>query len=100
MAERKPDRVYSPSEKSTLHPNEITDLMESVGRVPKLMAMWLTKLLRRPTLPGKVKITGKRVRYCLELLTLRAVVSPTGRYATKGFSPFRSVVSGGRNHCS
>ena len=29
--------------------------------VPKLIAMWLTKLLKRPALPGKVKITGKRV---------------------------------------
>ena len=53
--------VYSPAEKSTVHPNEITDLMEVVERVPKLMAMWLTKLLKRPTNPRKVKITGKRV---------------------------------------
>ena len=35
--------------------------MEVVGHVPKLMAVWLTKFLKRPTNSGKVVITGKWV---------------------------------------
>ena len=35
--------------------------MEVVGHVSKLMAVWLTKFLKRPTNSGKVVITGKRV---------------------------------------
>ena len=53
--------VDSLAEKRTGHPNEVTDLMEVVRHVPKLMASWLTKFLKRPTNSGKVVITGKRV---------------------------------------
>ena len=46
--------------------------MEVVGHVPKLMAVWFMKFLKRPTNSGKVVITGKRVNrgsgYGLELL--------------------------------
>ena len=84
MADRKPGRVYSPAEKRAVHPNEITDLVEVVGRVPKLMAMRLTKLLKRPTNPGKVKITGKRVRKSVR-------TQPT----SSGFSTGRSLCQGG-----
>ena len=50
--------VHSSAQKRTGHPNEVTDL---VGHVPKLMAVWLTKFLKRQTNSGKVVITGKRV---------------------------------------
>lgn len=53
--------VHSSAQKRTGHPNEVTDLMEVVEHVPKLMAVSLTKFLKRPTNPGKVMITGKRV---------------------------------------
>ena len=43
------------------HPNEMSDDFEVVGRVPKLMAIWLTKFLNRATNIGKVVIKGKRV---------------------------------------
>ena len=73
--------------------------MKVVGHVPKLMAMWLFKFLKRPTNAGKVKITGKRVKrgggYGLELPSLRAVVSPPDAMLRKGFCLFRSVASGG-----
>lgn len=65
------ESVDSLAQKRTGHPNEVTDLMEIVGHVPKLMAVWLTKFLKRPTNSGKVVITGKRVNrgggYGLEL---------------------------------
>ena len=65
------ESVHSLAGKRTGHPNEVTDLMEVVGHVPKLMAVWLTKFLKRPTNSGKVVITGKRVNrgggYGLEL---------------------------------
>ena len=52
--------MHSLAEKPTGHPNQVTDLMEVVGHVPKLMAVWLTKF------------TGKRVNrgggYGLKLL--------------------------------
>ena len=53
--------VHSSAQKRSGHANEVTDLMEVVGHVPKLMAVWLTKFLKRPTNSGKVVITGKRV---------------------------------------
>ena len=85
-------------QKTTEHANELTDLMKVIGHVPKLMAMWLFKFLKRPTNSGKVKITGKRVNrgggYGLELPTLRAVVSPLYAMFRKGFCLFRSVASG------
>ena len=49
--------MYSLAEKRTGHPNGVTDLIEVVGHVPKLMAVWLTKFPKRPTNSGKVVIT-------------------------------------------
>ena len=94
-----PDRVYSPAEKPTEHPNEITDLMEVAGHVPKDKTLWLFKFLKRPTNPGKVKITGERVNrgggYGLELPTLRVVVSRPEAMLRKGFCLFRIEASSG-----
>ena len=62
------------------------------------MAMWLSKLLKTPTNPGKVKITEKRVNKSCTLFGATYPASSgfsTGHYTTKGFSPFSSVVSGG-----
>ena len=53
--------MHSLAEKPTGHPNQVTDLMEVVGHIPKPMAVWLTKFLKRPTNSGKVVITGKWV---------------------------------------
>ena len=54
------------------HPNEMSDDIKVVGHVPKLMAIWLTKFLKRATNIGKVVIKGKRVNrggdYGLETL--------------------------------
>ena len=53
------------------HPNEIAVGMEVVGNVPKLMAQWVTKFLKRASNSGTVVITGKRINrgagYGLEL---------------------------------
>ena len=43
------------------HPNNLTDEFEVIGHVPRLMALWLTKFLKRPTNIGKVIVKGKRV---------------------------------------
>ena len=63
--------VHFLAEKRTEHPNDVTDLMKVVVHVPKLMAVWLSKFLKRPTNSRKVVITGKRVSrgggYSLEL---------------------------------
>ena len=40
---------------------QITDKFEVVGHVPQLMALWLTKFLKRPTKRAKVIVKGKRV---------------------------------------
>ena len=37
------------------------DDYEVIGHVPKLMALWLTKFLKRPTNKGKVTVKGMRV---------------------------------------
>ena len=50
-----------PSKKRSLHPNEMSDDFKVVGHVPKLMAIWLAKFLKRATNIGKVVIKGKRV---------------------------------------
>ena len=45
--------------------------MQVVGHVPKLMAQWVTKFLKRASNSGTVVITGKRINrgagYGLEL---------------------------------
>ena len=38
------------------HPKEMMDDYEVIGHVPKLMALWLTKFLKRPTNKGKVTV--------------------------------------------
>ena len=94
-------------------PNEIIDLMEVVGCFPKLMAMWLTKLLKRPTNPGKVKITGKRVSKSVGIVWSYLPCEQWFLHRTQPRSqgleeerPWelgctgRCVVSGGRNRCS
>ena len=43
------------------HPNEFDyGHEEVVGHLPKLMALHVTKVLKRPTNSGKVTVTGKR----------------------------------------
>ena len=53
-------------------PNEMSDDFEVVGHFPKLMAIWLTKFLKRATNIGKIVIKGKQVNrgggYGLEIL--------------------------------
>ena len=41
------------------HANEMMDDCEVIGHVPKLMALWLTKFLKRPTNKGKVTVKGQ-----------------------------------------
>ena len=43
------------------HPNKFDSRHEEmVGHLPKLMALHVTKFLKRPTNSGKVTVTGKR----------------------------------------
>ena len=42
-------------------PNEISDDMDVIGYVLKLMALWVKKFLKRPTNIGMVVIKGKRI---------------------------------------
>lgn len=64
-------RACSQAEPLNTHPNEIAVGMEVVGHVPKLMAQWETKFLKRASNSGTVVITGKRINrgegYGLEL---------------------------------
>ena len=64
-------RASSQAEPLNTHPNEIAVGMEVVGHVPKLMAQWMTKFLKRESNSGTVVITGKRINrgvgYGLEL---------------------------------
>ena len=59
------------TEKRCLHPHEMRDDIEVIGHVPKLLAVWLTKFLKRATNSGKAVIRGKRVNrgggYWLEI---------------------------------
>ena len=44
-----------------IHENELND--ETVlGHVPKLMALWVTKFLRRASNKGRAVVKGKRVK--------------------------------------
>ena len=36
-----------------VHPNNVTDRFELIGHVPVLMAVWLSKFLKRPTTAEK-----------------------------------------------
>ena len=46
---------------TAVHPNNLNDEFDVIGHVPKLMAMWLTKFLKRPLNSAKVIVKGKRV---------------------------------------
>lgn len=48
-------------EPSQCHPNILNENFEVLGHVPRLMALWLSKFLKRPINSGKVLIKGKRV---------------------------------------
>ena len=48
--------------KSFVHLNEMTHDMAVVGHIPKLMAEWVTKFLKRATNSRTVLIKGKRVK--------------------------------------
>ena len=50
------------TEKRCSHPNEMRDDIEDIGHVPKLMAIWVTKFLKRATNSSKAVIRGKRVK--------------------------------------
>ena len=60
------------SSKVCLHTNEMSADFQVIGHEPKLMAIWLTKFLKRTTNSGKAVIKGKRVNrggaYGLEVL--------------------------------
>ena len=59
-----PDQVQKPlkmAAKQTLHTKHLTDQFDVIGHVPKLMATWLTKFLKRPSNSGKAIVKGKRV---------------------------------------
>ena len=59
-----PDQVPNPMKmaaKQTLYPKNLTDQFDIIGHVPKLMATWLTKFLKRTSSSGKAIIKGKRV---------------------------------------
>ena len=64
-------RACSQAEPLNIHPNEIAVGMEVVDHVPKLMAQWVTKFLKRACKSATVVITGKRINrgagYGLEL---------------------------------
>jgi len=47
--------------KQTLYPNNLTDQFDVIGHVPKLMATWFTKFLKRPSNSGKTIIKRKRI---------------------------------------
>ena len=42
----------------TFHPYNLTDQFAVIGHVPKLMAMSLTKFLKRPSNSGKTSLKG------------------------------------------
>ena len=45
----------------TFHTYNLIHQFAVIGHVPKLMAMWLTKFVKRPSNSGKAIIKGKRV---------------------------------------
>ena len=48
------------SRRKYIHENELNG-ETVIGHVPKLMAPWLTKFLKRPTKKGRAVVKGKRV---------------------------------------
>ena len=44
-----------------IHPSTLSNNYEVIGHIPKLMATWVSKFLKRPTNTGKVVIKGKRI---------------------------------------
>ena len=60
MSERS-TRLQMKTMRAFVHPNEMTDDMEVIGHIPKLMAQWVTKLLKCTTNSATVIIKGKHV---------------------------------------
>ena len=52
---------FSNATKPYFNTDEISDDMEVIDHMPKLMTMWLTKLLKCPTNEGTVVIKEKRI---------------------------------------
>ena len=44
-----------------IHPSTLSNNYEVIGHIPKLMATWVSKFLKRPTNTGKAVIKGKRI---------------------------------------
>ena len=49
------------SEVKSSHPNEISEDFQVVGHIPEVMAIWLTKVLKRASNIGKAVIKVKQV---------------------------------------
>ena len=63
---RKPDNKKDPNAVAIVRPgpreeNHLGNDHEVLGHVPKLMAIWLTKFLKRGTNDGKAVVKGKRI---------------------------------------
>ena len=56
----KPDQVQT-KRAVNLHSNILNEEFEVTGHIPKLMATWLTRFLKRQTNYGRVDIKEKRV---------------------------------------
>ena len=56
----KPDQVQT-EQVVDLHPNILNKKLEVIGHVPKLMATWLTRFLKRHTSCEKVVIKGSEL---------------------------------------
>ena len=70
--------VHSLAEKRTGHPNKVTDLMEVVGHVPKLIAVWLTevsKATNKLRVSGDYRKTGKKRWWIRSGITLRVCIT-------------------------
>lgn len=48
-------------DKETLHPNNWTENFDVIGHVPKLIATWLNKFLKKPSNYRNFIIKGKRI---------------------------------------
>ena len=53
--------AFSQRQDKPCHQNELGNNFEVLGHVPKLMAIWLSKFLKRGTNEGKAVVTGKRI---------------------------------------
>ena len=61
------------------HPNELTSNLEVVGHVPKLMARWVTRFLKRQTNSATVVVKGKRINAALVMdLSCPVIITSRG----------------------